>query len=712
MKIRAKMLLLSLVLSLLPMILMALVSWAAMNRIKDDVLDIAYARFEKGARQHLGSLVEDYGRVIRRDRKLVETILDIQRREVEKRLAAPPPAQPAAYQLKDYAARGAPPPGMKCDEKYQILAPDGDRQPIKLSFDHQVIFAVAGVRQDEAAGDMARLSTMSPAYRELYTADPALLKWHCTSLESGVHSSYPGHGGYPAEYDSRTREWYRRALAESGTAWTLIPDVTSRLMNLTCSMPVSGPDGEIAGVTAIDVHLEHVLEDFRSRLPGAWRNAAEIFHVIIDNDERVSEKRMKIFIRESFQSRGYEWRVPVELDALVADDPYRAEMIINRISSGRPGILRAGHNGEDCLWAFSPIDDEGGVATVAILPAATVVAEATRAAGVIKGLTRKAIEVSAVTYFFVLCIVVGVAVSSSRRLTRPIRDLTDGAQRITEGDYESRVNIRTRDELEELGTIFNNMGPRLIENEKMKRSLAVASEIQQHMLPPGAPGMETFDISGKIDYCDETGGDYYDFIIVSPTDEDRVGIAVGDITGHGIGAALLMASARAVLRSHVPQYDEDLSGLFNTINDHLWRDTGEERFLTLCYIMINGRTRTLRYVSAGHDPALWRRAGSGEIEELRSTGIMLGALPDSTYTHSDPVTLASGDLVVVGTDGIWEAHNPADEMYGRQRLKSVIDANASRSAEEIRDAIIASVKAFCDTAAQLDDITVVVIKAR
>lgn len=711
MKIRAKMLLLSLALALLPVILMALVSWAAMNRIKDDVLDIACDRFENGARRHLGSLVEDYGRIVRRDRHLVEKTLDIQRREVEKRLAAPPPPRPVLYRLKNYGPGGEPPPDMTCDEKYYALGPEGDRKPIRLSFDHQVFFLAADARPGAAAA-MTRLSTMSGAYRELYTGDPDLLKWHYTALASGVHSSYPGHGGYPAEYDPRTREWYRRALAAAGTAWTLGPDVSSGVMNLTCSMPVRNPQGSIAGVTAIDVHLKHVLEGLRSRLPKEWRNAAEIFHVMIDGEEQSPGKRMKIFIRESFHSRGHEWRIPVELDSLVADDPYRTEVIVNRISSGHPGILRADYRGADCLWAFSPIDDEGGVATVIILPAATVVAEANRAAGVIKGLTKKAILVSAVTYLFVMVIVVGVAVSSSRRLTRPIKDLTEGAQRITEGDYESRVNIRTRDELEELGTIFNNMGPRLVENEKMKRSLAVASEIQQHLLPPGAPGLETFDIAGKIDYCDETGGDYYDFIIVSPTDADRIGIAVGDITGHGIGAALLMASARAVLRSHVPQYDEDLSGLFNTINDHLWRDTGEERFLTLCYIMINGRTRTLSYVSAGHDPALWRRGGSGEIEELRSTGIMLGALPDSTYTHSGPVTLEPGDLVVVGTDGIWEAHNPADEMYGRQRLKDVIDANASRSAEEIRDAIIASVKAFCDTAPQLDDITVVVIKAR
>jgi sigma-B regulation protein RsbU (phosphoserine phosphatase) len=108
---------------------------------------------------------------------------------------------------------------------------------------------------------------------------------------------------------------------------------------------------------------------------------------------------------------------------------------------------------------------------------------------------------------------------------------------------------------------------------------------------------------------------------------------------------------------------------------------------------------------------MWRHADSGEIDEMKNTGIMLGALTGSTYTESEPVTLEPGDIVVIGTDGIWEARNPDKEMFGKDRLRRVINDNASCPAGEIQDRIIDEVKAFCGTHPQLDDITVVVIKA-
>ena len=126
---------------------------------------------------------------------------------------------------------------------------------------------------------------------------------------------------------------------------------------------------------------------------------------------------------------------------------------------------------------------------------------------------------------------------------------------------------------------------------------------------------------------------------------------------------------------------------------------------------LDGNSRTLRYASAGHDPAMWRHADSGEIDELKNTGIMLGALTGSTYTEAKPVTLEPGDIVVIGTDGIWEARNPDKDMFGKDRLRQIIDDNASCSAREIQDMIIEEVKAFCGSHPQLDDITVVVIKA-
>jgi sigma-B regulation protein RsbU (phosphoserine phosphatase) len=249
------------------------------------------------------------------------------------------------------------------------------------------------------------------------------------------------------------------------------------------------------------------------------------------------------------------------------------------------------------------------------------------------------------------------------------------------------------------------------ERDRMKKSLAVAMEIQQHLLPQADPQLEGFDIAGKSLYCDETGGDYYDFIRLGDIGADKLGIAVGDITGHGIAAALLMASARGVLRSHAARHGTDLDELFGAINLHLVRDTGDERFMTLFYGILDVAQRTLTWTSSGHDPALWLRRQRGEIQELPNTGIPLGILEEARYTQGGPVTLDHGDIIVIGTDGIWEARDPAEEMFGKDRLRQILSAQADSPSAEIHAAIVEAVRIFQGTAPRDDDITLVVIKA-
>ena len=152
-----------------------------------------------------------------------------------------------------------------------------------------------------------------------------------------------------------------------------------------------------------------------------------------------------------------------------------------------------------------------------------------------------------------------------------------------------------------------------------------------------------------------------------------MGFAVGDITGHGIQAALLMASARAVLRSHAESEFDDLGSMFADINTHLVRDTGDERFLTMFYGVIDADDRTLRWVSGGHDPALWFRYGNAADPTvgLDNDGLVLGVLEEVPYATAGPITLSPGDIIAVGTDGIWEACNPAGEDFGRDRFWQV-----------------------------------------
>jgi len=311
----------------------------------------------------------------------------------------------------------------------------------------------------------------------------------------------------------------------------------------------------------------------------------------------------------------------------------------------------------------------------------------------------------------VLAVVVGLAFASARKLTRPVLSLSEAATNLAAGDFDAKVDIKTGDELEALGDIFNDLGPILRDREKMKRSLEMAMEIQQHLLPHGSPVVEGFDVAGKSIYCDETGGDYYDFIELAELGSGRLGIALGDVSGHGIGAALLMAAARGVLRSHAARHGADLGKLFEALNQHLVRDTGEGQFMTLFYAVLDAEARSLLWTSGGHDPALWLKQSGGDIEELPNTGIPLGILEETSYQQAGPIELEPGDIVLVGTDGIWEARNTEGEMYGKDRLRKLLTDSASDSAAEIHDKIVEAVRQFRQARPQEDDVTLVVIKA-
>ena len=379
---------------------------------------------------------------------------------------------------------------------------------------------------------------------------------------------------------------------------------------------------------------------------------------------------------------------------------------------GESGVMRMPYQGRDAFWAFGAGKADQEAFPIVIIPYDLIVAEANSTEQYVWGRTIQGLKNTGFVMLSVFVTVLFVAMVTSRRVTEPIRQVTQAGRKLARGDYDVSVDIRTGDELQELGEVFNDTGPKLREREKMKRSLELAMEVQQNLLPEGPPKLKGFDIAGKSVYCDETGGDYYDFIDVVELGENKLGVAVGDITGHGIGAALLMASARGVLRSHAGRYGTNLGELFNALNIHLVRDTGEARFLTLFYGIIDADQNTFCWASGGHDPPYWLQRKTSQIDELESPGgIPLGILEEATYSQGGPVELSSGDVIVIGTDGIWEAANPAGEMFGKARLKDVLKVNQDESAEEIRTAIIDSVAEFRQTAPQLDDITLVVIKA-
>lgn len=708
MRIRWKLLVLLLVIALLPLIVSNVISRLSTYRLgaqlASETRDVLVAQ----AQYRLQNLVDNYGRVLDRDRKALEFALRVQAREVERRLAGPPPSSPRTFFAQHYDNKEDQPDGMVLSEKHFQTTSTGELSPIAVNYGEQVYLLPPGVDRQDVVDDVAKLSTMPEAYRFLYESNPELMYWQYASLESGLHTSYPGHGGYPPDYDPRQRRWYR-AAKQAGTLVWLPPmvDASTGTITLGLAMPLRRADGTFAGVAAIDVPLPGMFRELR--LPDAWSAEAKAMLVTPGPANQDDQGELLIVAQQNYEERGRNWRAPVELQALESEDRRLLNESVASALAGQSGVRRMRYRGRQAFWAWGASRAER-LFPVVIVPHELVVAQARQQEQYVLAQVIKGLEIAGLVLLGAVAVVFVTSLLSSRRVTKPIRQLATAARQLAAGDYSARVSIRTRDEIQELGDVFNDIGPKLEERQRMKQALALAMGIQQHLLPQGPPAIEGFDIAGRAVYCDETGGDYYDFIDLVELAPGKLGVAVADVTGHGVGAALLMASARAVLRSRARQETADLGELLEELNVHLARDTGGERFVTLFYGILDAKPRSFRWISAGHDPAILLRAGR-DAEELGGSGIPLGLLQEATYVQQGPVTLGPGDVILVGTDGIWEARNPQGEMFGKDRFIETALSCLDAPAERVGGAVFDAVQRFRGARPQQDDITLVVIKA-
>jgi PAS domain S-box-containing protein len=243
----------------------------------------------------------------------------------------------------------------------------------------------------------------------------------------------------------------------------------------------------------------------------------------------------------------------------------------------------------------------------------------------------------------------------------------------------------------------------------------VARGIQQKLFPtctPNLPGLEIgvgsygFDISGASFPAEAIGGDYYDFV---PLADGSLGIAIGDVSGHGVGPALLMAEARALLRAFA-HTQTDVSTILGLVNRVLVPDVESDRFITLLLAKLDPRSGALVYASAGHQTGYLLDAHGNVKQTLPSTGIPLGIRSDADFPASEPISLHGGDFVLLVTDGVVEARSPDGAVFGLQRSVNMVRIYRHATARQIVDNLYHAVRAFSRDRPQYDDITATVIK--
>ena len=292
----------------------------------------------------------------------------------------------------------------------------------------------------------------------------------------------------------------------------------------------------------------------------------------------------------------------------------------------------------------------------------------------------------------------------------PFMKLVSHVRSVAGGNLDERIDLQDNRELAELSQEINQMVEDLQDRMKLRHALGLAMEVQQSLLPDNRPNVPGMNIAARSQYCDETGGDYYDYLELAGVDHGGLVVALGDVMGHGVAAAMLMATARGILRSHV-RVQGSLGNLMTHVNDLLVVDTGGLRFMTMFLGVIDPQAHTLRWASAGHDPPFIYDPVNKTYLELEDTGgLPLGVLEGEAYKEAVFHGLKPDMIMVVGTDGLWESQNEAGEQYGKDRLKQTIRELADQDADTIEQELYRRLTAYCGSRSIDDDVTYVVIQ--
>ena len=301
-----------------------------------------------------------------------------------------------------------------------------------------------------------------------------------------------------------------------------------------------------------------------------------------------------------------------------------------------------------------------------------------------------------------------LAILVSITLARPFRVIIAALQEIEKGNFDVWLPTHSTDEVGYTCESINRMADGLREKERLRKSLDLAGMVQRSLLPDSSPKVPGLDIAGWSLPCDETGGDYYDFI-KRGEDGSSLDIIVGDVVGHGISSALLMTSIRAMIRTRC-ELGGSYSDIVQDVNKLLCKDVGETgHFVTMFYFGYDVTSNMITWVRAGHDPAFLYNSKTDAFQELREGGPSLG-LQDKAIYSSGTMPITDGTVLLIGTDGIWETCSKKNGFFGKDRVKEIIRSNAHSSAQQILEKLLKSLDDFRKDDPVEDDTTAVVIK--
>lgn len=658
MRIRLKLLLLLLAIGLVPLIAVTWYDLGAARRLGLDLSNRAREVLEERAEEQMLAAVRASARLLRQETKLLETASRLQAQAVARALMLPPES---------------PPPDGLDGEGGGISIRPGTRPQVAARLEG-LVPTLAGLRQDYA---------------------PVAL-WQRIYLEDGTAAVHPASNHALGEAAGRP-DWYQRV--RNSRDLVLVPPhpgAVTGLPIIAVAAPVLGTRGEFLGVAAFEAPVGGLL--------GTASDGRPVHVLVIDpSGDAAAGPSMRI----AAERRGE--RIEARNERVLAAEAPGLEAVLADMVSGRSGVQRVRYRGEDTLWAYAAVDDFD-THLAFVQPYREVVADAEAAQDYVVATLGRQRTMLLLGLLVFVPLLIALAVFASRAVTKPLGQLAKAARRLAAGDFAAHTNIRSGDELEELGRLFNGMVPQLRASIRMGESLALAQEVQRNLLPRRPPRIPGVDIAGLSVYCDETGGDYYDFLPLPELGPDKVAVMIGDVAGHGISAALLMTTARALLRSR-PLHPGKLARMVGEVNAQLCADSHAGRFMTLFLAVLDAGDKTIHWVGAGHDPGLIYDPAQDSVAQIGGLDIPLGVDAEWRYHELFHAGWSPGTVLLLGTDGISETRSPSGEMFGRDRVLALVRAHAAKPAAAIADAVIAALAAFRGTGPQRDDVTLVVVKA-
>jgi phosphoserine phosphatase RsbU/P len=705
MRYQWKLLLLLLILAIGPIAVMRPFGLDAFQNLGQTLVARTQESLLRQIEDRLRLIVEGYSEMLHLTREQALISIELQAQEAQRLLARPPTSERPLFIAGLRGNKGTE-PVLVTSDRYFERERGGHLRSLPVSYTTPVFKFSPGVDPTVLEADCQRLAGMATLWRTVATREDSPVLWHFVTMESGIHLVFPGHDSFPRLLDPRER-FTAKGLPAGEISWIgpYVDPVTRQVVTAGLK-PIQGRKGEVVGVTGMVIALGPVLE--RPFLADNLPAGTVPYLCQLERGESSDQLGLRIVARQEYADLPHRlWGVPIDKVWIRGDDATSFAALLADVAAGKGNMRRLGWQGTDSLWTYGATHQ--GMVLVLITPYETI--HRLTAAAVAEAQVH--VAVIARSTLLILSVVCAVAVILaalfSKTVTRPLKRLSEGAQRLAAGDFKARVDIRSADEFGQMAKVFNQVGPQLEAHYDLRRSLNLAREVQQNLLPEHSPQVHGLDVCGQSRYCDQTGGDYYDYLVTGTPDSPRLVVIVGDVAGHGISSALLMATARALIRQRF-YLEGDLSAKLADVNRLLCRDVGDSgQFMTLFLVEISALDGELVWVRAGHEPGWCYTPGMDRFDILAGQGLPVGVIETAEFPVKRRL-LAEDEVLVVGTDGIWETLDPQGRMYGKARLEALLRKHVHRPACRIVEAVMADLEAFRQGADSVDDATLVVVK--